>query len=312
MKRAIKQFIIRVFCAFILDKSKRKVIRNILLNKQVNTATSTIFEIDMILSDFVKAQCLLDNIKIKKDNAKTIILGSSHAQMSYIDDEESINFGNGSQDLYYSWKIYEKFSFMLPKLKNIIVFYDVFSPGNDMQKGPFHSRTSLYNFLFDIPYKSEEAALRLSTFDLEKVLEKKYLPVAKSLSEVIDHSYPVLCAPSPKYSKDELREFAQGQLKLNEKNNGMHVYLEKIINLSKKLGHKVTIVVSPYNKEFRTLFPQKETIFSELNKIANQFSISVLNLFDDEEFIENDFRNIDHLNRSGAKRLTNKIKDKIK
>lgn len=302
----MKKFIVRILACFIFNQKKRRNFRNKYLSTCKEICDFCI--IDTHVSDIVKAVCIQDNMINKKESINTFCSGSSHAQMSFIDDENSINFGNGSQDLYYQWKLYEKYNSFFPNLKNIIIFYDIFSPGNDMQKGPFYLRTALYNLLFNIPYKDKNLALESGTIDFERKIQKEYLPIVKELSQGIDHSYPVLYTPSPKYTKDQLKDFANGQIKLNKKDNYMHKYLKNILNLAKKLNHDVFIIVAPYQENFRKLFPKKEIMFKELNYIAKIYSVKVLNLWDDPDFIDEDFRNIDHLNRQGAVKLTNKIK----
>ena len=305
----MKKTIVRFLACFIPNQQKRRCFRN----KYFGTSNidKNILVGDIHLSDSIKFMCVCDNINNKKNTVKTMITGSSHALMSFIEDQEIINFGNGSQDLYYQWKLYEKYHSFFPYLKNIIIFYDVFSSGNDMQKGPFYERTALYKILFDIPYKNKNLTEALGLLDFEKKMKTKYLPVVKGVLDGIDHSYPVFYAPSPNFTNDELEKFAKGQIKLNQKKS-MHKYLINILNLAKKNNHNVLIVVSPYEKKFRKFFPDKNKMFFDLMKIADKYSVEVLNLYDDPDFTSDDFKNVDHLNRKGAIKSTKKIKGMLK
>ena len=47
----------------------------------------------------------------------TIALGSSHMQYGFIPDENEINLGSPSQDLYYIYNLYQKFN--TPEVKKV-------------------------------------------------------------------------------------------------------------------------------------------------------------------------------------------------
>lgn len=308
----MKKIIVKLLACFIPNKSKRKAFKNRYIAKNTSSQYNIVAVGDMYLSDTIKALCIKEDIVSKKNSVKILVFGSSHAQMSFVDGKDSLNFGNGSLDLYYQWKLYEKFHSFFPNLQNIVIFYDVFSGGNDMQKGPFYKRTALYKLIFDIPYKNKKYAVEQGVIDFEKELELKYCPIAKNLLESIDHSYPIICSPSADFTQEQLQTFAKGQIKLNKKDNGMHKYLNNILNLAEKLHHNVLIVVAPYQSNFRQMFPEKSILFKNLNSIKKERSFKILNLWDDLDFVVDDFRNPDHLNRKGAVKLTKKIRDVLK
>ena len=56
---------------------------------------------------------------------KTFVIGSSHA-MFYQAEEKELNLATASQDLYYSYCLYEKYG---QSAENIILTYSVFSKG---------------------------------------------------------------------------------------------------------------------------------------------------------------------------------------
>lgn len=78
----------------------------------------------------------LRNLNLKINTVETLVLGSSHARVSFIEDEKSINMGIDAQDLYYSYKLLEKYIHTIPNLKNIILYYGIFSPGHELDKSP--------------------------------------------------------------------------------------------------------------------------------------------------------------------------------
>ncbi len=86
-----------------------------------------------------------------KDKINTIILGSSHGQYAYLPENiEEFNMCLPSQDIYYSKKLYEYAIKNVKNLKNIILFYSVFSPGYEMDKTNERFRCAHYLFLYGI------------------------------------------------------------------------------------------------------------------------------------------------------------------
>ena len=71
---------------------------------------------------FLKKEVLINS----KQSFDTLILGSSHIYQ-YVTQESELNCALASQDLYSSYKLYEKLN--SNSLKNIIISFSVFTPG---------------------------------------------------------------------------------------------------------------------------------------------------------------------------------------
>ena len=83
-----------------------------------------------------------------KSNIKTLVLGSSHGGYDFnpLFLKNSFNMSLPSQDLYYSYHLYKKNN--TKKIKNIILFYSVFSPGFSLIKTSEKQRALLYKLIF--------------------------------------------------------------------------------------------------------------------------------------------------------------------
>ncbi|MDA3966818.1 hypothetical protein [Helicobacter sp. WB40] len=84
-------------------------------------------------------------------NIQDLALGSSHGNYGYIPNNNGFNLANTSQDLYTSYSLY-LYVQNLPLLKNIFLFYSIFSPGyNLILSGESHFAT-IYKLLYNIDY----------------------------------------------------------------------------------------------------------------------------------------------------------------
>ena len=85
-------------------------------------------------------------------NIKNLCLGSSHGSYGFAPwDSNTFNLSGTSQDLYITYSLY-CYCANLPLLKNIFVFYSIFSQGFDMIKGNSAHFVPLYKILYNIPY----------------------------------------------------------------------------------------------------------------------------------------------------------------
>ena len=78
--------------------------------------------------------------------------------------------------------------------------------------------------------------------------------------------------------------------------------------LAKAKGHDFYVVVPPFRSDYMALMPPFEETFKELLALDG---VKILNFFGDENFSDGDFGDTDHLNKSGAMKLTRLIRDKI-
>lgn len=70
----------------------------------------------LYFKDFLQGYLFLIRLKKYPEKITSLALGSSHCQYSVVNNENLINCGIGSQDLYYSYQLYHKYASSLPNL----------------------------------------------------------------------------------------------------------------------------------------------------------------------------------------------------
>ncbi len=262
------------------------------------------------IDDAVITLKTLRNLSIRINTITTMVLGSSHARMGFIENEHSINFGIDSQDLYYSYEILKKYINIIPNLKNIVLYYAIFCAGHDLGNSPQSDRCVYYKKYFDIPYKNNYLALKDRLPELSKSLDKFYNHIIKKVSLI-----PLDIMNSnikPKNSEILENKWIKTWQKLNALNTQNH-YLEMILKLAKENNKEVLVICSAYNPRIKNKLKSSNELFSSVFDICSKYSnADVLNAFDDESFTEDDFLDIEHMSISGARKMTNKIYERLK
>lgn len=233
-----------------------------------------------------------------KDNISTLVFGSSHGQYDFFPIKGEYNLCSSSQDLYYSYQIYRKTANTL-HLKNVLLFYSVFSPGFDLEKSSEKLRCVLFNSFWKIPY------LHGSCFDFFKA--KLYLMFNKSKKITLPPEYKGECFYEWFFpASNDLRHRCAKHLKHNQ-SNAQHFFLEQMISTAIRQKHRLYVIITPCRSDYKSILPSSQQLFSSLYKIEH---CKVLNYFDDD-FNDNDFGDTDHLNYQGAIKLSDKIRNEV-
>lgn len=250
------------------------------------------------------------NLFSKINTVETIVLGASNARMGFIEDEKSINFGIDAQDLYYSYKILEKYVNLIPNLKNVVLYYRVFSPGHELEKSPQVYRTAYYSAFLDIPYKNKLIAMNKGVIELEKKLIKLAPKLEERLKKI---PYDLMTPEHPNVNPPALEQkWISRWLDLNKRNT-QNFYLHNIFKLAKSRNCKVIVVISPYNPRIKSQLPSGSELFQNLRDICDMYEfVEIYNAFDDSQYDENDFIDGEHMSRSGALKATAVINQYLK
>lgn len=247
---------------------------------------------------FLKKSVLLNNI----NEIETLVLGSSHGDYGFnplYSDKVSYNLCYTSQDLYYSYKLYEKLYNKTPKMKNIIVFYSVFSSGLELEKTSEYPICSCYKLLFDIPYKTNKSYKKIEKQFSKELLEPLTIP-----DYYLGYNNPQIFFSENFGVKNRVKTHLRENLRSNKQND----YINKIFELSKQANHNLTIIIPPARSDYKSNLPDSADLFKKLYIISNN-RFNILNFYDNNDFLFEDFGDFDHLNCDGAEKLTKKINE---
>lgn len=238
-------------------------------------------------------------LKREKDTIETIVVGSSHGDFGFDPRycDNSFNLCYRSLDLKHSFGLYSYACNTLPNLKNVVVFYSVFSSGFSLERSNSEKEISVaVNELFDLGFTYDDEVLvesaskikgHFNDYDVEINGERGFLTTGKGfLSENIGVDIRSSAHMKHNASKD------------------FNLYLAKIISLSQRMGHKVYVVIPPVRSDYRKAVGKDfGSIFSGLLELKNEFNLDydvpIINFYNDEGFVDSYFGDFDHLMPSG-------------
>jgi len=282
---------------------------NIKKKKKIKKYTNNLFLNKTAKTDALMYMRPIRNLFSKINSVETIVLGSSAARAGYIENEKSVNFGIDAQDLYYSYQLFHKYKTIIPNLKNVILCYNVFSSGNDLDLHPQKYRMAYYSAYFDIPYKNKLLAISEKIIDFEKKLYTLDKYINKNLKNIPIDYYPIL--DSGFKTQSELEIQANLDIKLAYKNTMLH-YVEKIADETTSQNLNFYIVLMPRIPSVLHLYPEKEKLFESIYSFEKKYqNIKIISAFSSCEFQDSDFMDLTHLKKQGAQKLTNIINNSI-
>ena len=252
----------------------------------------------------------------------TLILGSSHMDCGYLTGVKELNMASPSQDLYYSYNLYKILN--NSELKNVIISYSVFSAGDFLIKSQLAKIAIIFKLLYNIPYQSEELAKAKKLYQHEKRYKKlidKYLKkiaskeICKPVNlEELQRNIVETCSQN-QLDENEIEKIkirAQSHYKICKKEVKQTNYLIDLAKDTLNNNQNLTIVLPPVNSIYKNAIPESKTMYEDLYKICENYKhIKIVNLYDSELFNDSDFGDGDHVNISGAIKITKAIKELI-
>lgn len=236
--------------------------------------------------------------KMMADKFNTVAMGSSHCQADFNPayfEAPSFNFGLSSMDNSMEYKVYQNI-IKGTNVKNIIVFYSVFSAGNNNTKRrDFNDAFLPLKYVFGMDYSGDNKA--------QKRFCEQY---EKSISKTIDFDN---CGYPPKIDPIDISELdsrCASHLKIWKK-GGEDEWIYKLAEECKEDGKNFILVISPAQKVYKDKLPDSETIFGEFkSKLFNINSSAVVyNLYDTDSFENPElWLDMDHMNEKGAQVFT--------
>ena len=241
------------------------------------------------------------------DCIETLILGSSHGQYAYVPQEREYNLCLPSQDLYYSYALYEKYGTRLKNLKNVILFYSVFSAGFDCVRGRENYRSYHYEKIFDI--KPHIPGYSEKLYDLYGSFQKSIDEEANGLEVPQDYrgeNPDVTGKYVGRLGITNYVERANGHLKSNRRESRQTPYVEKLIQLAQQHHVLVTVVLSPAHAKMKSHWPPVSDLFADLFELLKSHpEVKLADFYSQDALARDDFWwDYDHLNPAGAKQFT--------
>ena len=256
------------------------------------------------------------------DSIEVLILGSSHA-MDGVDPTQftlyAQNLAFVNQYIYFDRKLVEKYLPVLPKLRYVLLTLDYNSLYIDHEK----ERDFFYKYYYGINYKDHtfykesflqsffvytpETTLSLMLNSLKgnrmKTLERGWVNFQKRNDKVVMSA-----------EKNELRaKIIINGIETGKEGGSVLNEFEEFIKFLLSKGI-TPILVSYPNYSLLKSFLDKSVIEKNRNfgnELNQKYQIPFLNYFDDDSFTVSDFYNCDHLNRTGAAKLSKKINEVI-
>jgi hypothetical protein len=238
-------------------------------------------------------------------NLRNLILGSSHGRDCFIPGNFDFNLSNTSLDLYRIWKLYSwTVKHNGKDLKNIIIVWSVFHPGLQLEKTKEYNRCIPYKGLYNIDYACE---LPVDDSFGIRLLNKQKKDV------VCPNNFRGVATYGKKHFFEPTKELVQKHIKNTKRNNNQIQYLQKIADLSHKKKQKLYIVLPPYRSDYLKYLSNNKDVYFELFRFLDKNQdVKLLDFQYDKDFKYSDFDSCDHCNKSGAEKLTKKIKKEIR
>lgn len=247
---------------------------------------------DSILLNGAKRTMLQRNI----EQIDTLAVGSSHGDFGFNPHyfPNSFNLCCRSQDLKHSFLLYKNLTEKFPKIKNVILFYSLFSPGSFLERSPSEKYISpALNELFDLNIEYDD-----------KELHCEHEKIKGRLNTIVFESNGIN-GFLPNYFKDGLPEDygatrrATEHLKISKKEEA-NLYLIRLLLLAKHRNHKVCIAVPPVRSDYKKAIGSEfNVLFKSLLEVLYCYhlgcEVSLVNCFNEEMFYDDHFIDYDHL-----------------
>ena len=257
------------------------------------------------------------------DSVETLVLGSSES-FNGIDPtyfySRTFNLANVSQTLFYDKALTLKYVNQMPKLKHVIINISYFSFFYQLHDIKEKWRDDYYRLFFDTKF-SEDKNFTLNNYSYLSVYQLKHsIELAfnnfkdESAQNILRNGY------QPRYNQELINDstgLARVTIHNNEifKNRRTQIEkdLESFIEVLKQKKINIIFITTPvYNTYSKFCNPKiLEQNSSFINQLCTKYQTQYLNYFSDSSFIKEDFFDNDHLNNSGAKKLSIKINKEL-
>ncbi len=254
---------------------------------------------------FSEAQRKSAGIEACCDSVECLVLGSSHGAQGFDPRHyplRAFNLASTSQDLYTMNRLWRLYRDRLPRLKELIVFYSVFMPGFEIDKGKKGDLCAVLTHFYGIAYPNQRVEkYRRALNHRFRKCGGKAAPVSADFDGYLPVSSPGRLSAAERVAP-HLRE--------NKRRPDQTYLLEEVLADCRRRGIRVRIVIPPARSDYNDLIAEPDScLFAGLLRLKKRMPFDLRNLRTSPDFTADDFLDTDHLNPAGAVRLTRILAD---
>ena len=233
-------------------------------------------------------------------NIETVALCSSTADYGFHPNyfPNSYNSGLISSDLQFTYLHYKSIA-KNNHLKNIIVFFSLFTVGYNLSKTKERNRLIAYYESFNIQKPNEQ-----------KFKRRYSKHIAKRLNNINFSKLKNYCGyenrPLAAYGEEDVKNRIKTHTRENKRTPDQLLWLEKLDQETMKNGHNLFIVLAPFRKDYKNGMPSFQEGYKKFFELKLNNS-KIINFHNDESYTDDCFYDTDHLNEKGAIKLTKEL-----
>ena len=233
---------------------------------------------------------------------RELCIGSSHAHYDYLADVNCYNLGDPSCDAYYSFEILKYWVPQLPELERVVYFYDIFTPGNIIDRGGEAFRRicwlHFYGMRPQLMECRQDSTIGESYADCEEVFHR----CVGMYSASVPNGYCGNAIKRKPMPKVDIAKRVAMHLKFNK--GDCDRYVSEMIDYCRNRKLELIIVVPPLRSDYIRELPPGF-------RVNPPEGARIINYMDSGLFVDEDFIDCDHLTEAGAKKLTRLLHEEI-
>jgi hypothetical protein len=259
-----------------------------------------------------------DQFLTKTDSIEVLILGNSHGMYGINPNQLSLfayNLATEGQGTYYDNALLNKYLSIMPNLKYVILCIDI----HNLCLERSGEVEFFYKKYYDISFKNRTY---YKEFFLESFFVYNPEHAVSLIMKDLKHEPKKNIGEkgwmgSPINQSSDLNSEAKNRLKADVFNdelanyykNDMIGYLENAIETLQSNNIRPILITCPIYFKMRSLLDKRilERIGQAANYLSQKYDIIYLDYTDDERFEIEDFFDSDHLNTTGAEKLTQRL-----
>lgn len=271
-----------------------------------------ILEINLAKSEF-SYSVQKNQLEASADSVEVLILGPSYSFTGLnprLFSHSAFNLSNNNQDIYYDFKLLEKYEPCLKKLKIVVFNIGYQTLDHQLSSGNTEGRKreSFYKRFYDIPRKNSKSYPVDHSFllnlgfkqGIEHNKNKISRSIVKGWYENVDK---IVFSEIEENPVTIVRQKLSAQNEINSDLTNQNIeFLNQAVRLCEKKGIKILLCFDPVTSFYRNNINQLKYnyIVEKLERISDDQDVFFLNLFDDPVFSDSDFSDMHHVNSSGS------------